>query len=227
MSLNQTSIIPEAMYLLSVEGLAAQTVLKSFTKLPSQWMTVYRWGMFWGYWNPSSSQWTAERHQYSTHHRDEFGNTFLLEAIEPSSIAAPPYDIDDVWKEEIKQDGVCTYGNLLTIRGSKSTIEDILAKLSISFSLPSSTEDREQTNSLLPASEIPRLPSPPLSEHPARKERRHQHSGGVRPGPPAGRRDKLGNVKPPQLPSSSPDPKSYRSGRRPQSGGQDLGGKHL
>jgi len=210
------------MYLLSIEGISAQKLVKSI-KLPSRWQTVYRWGMHWGY--LTEGTWVAERHQYVTHSRDELGNTFLLERIEPSSLAAPPFTIDDVWKEEIKQDGVCTYGNLLTIRGNKSSIEDILAKLSITFSLPDSTEDREQTNSLLPASEIPRLPSPPLSEHPARKERRHQHSGGVRPGPPAGRRDKLGNVKPPQLPSSSPGPKSYRNGRRPQSGEQDLGGK--
>ena len=210
------------MYLLSIEGIAAQTLLKS-VKLPSRWQTVYRWGMHWGY--LTEGAWVAERHQYVTHSRDELGNTFLLERIEPSSHAAPPFTIDDVWKEEIKQDGVCTYGNLLTIRGNKSSIEDILVKLSIAFSLPSSIEDREQTNSVLSPLEKPRLPLLPPAEHPALKERMHQHSGGARPG--RARRDKLGNVKPPQLPSSSPAPKSYTNGGRPQNGEQDLRGKRL
>ena len=210
------------MYLLSIEGISAQKLLKSI-KLPSRWQMVYRWGMHWGY--LTDGTWVAERHQYITHSRDELGNTFLLERIEPSSIAAPPFTIDDVWKEEIKQDGVCTYGNLLTIRGNKSSIEEILAKLSIVFSLPSNIEDREQTNSVSPLSEKPRLPLQPQTEHPAPRERTNQHSGGDRPG--RVRRDKLGNVKPPQLPSSSPVPKSYRNGVRPQSGEQDLRGRRL
>ena len=199
------------MYLLSVEGIAAQTLLKS-VKLPSRWQTVYRWGTHWGY--LTDGEWMAEKHQYVTHSRDDLGNTFLLERIEPSSLAAPPFTIDDVWKEEIKQDGECTYGNLLTIRGNKSTMEDILAKLSISYSLPDSIE--ETSSSLL--QETQHLPSLHPTPHLSQKEQRNPRIGGEHryQNPKGGLTN---GQRPRQLPSSRPE--SFQTnGGRPQNGGR-------
>ena len=207
------------MYLLSIEGVAAQTILRT-KQTPSCWQTVYRWGMYWGYWIPSEGKWSAERHQYVTHSRDTLGNTFLLERIEPSTQSAPPMIIDDVWKEEIKHDGVCTYGNVLTIRGNTSTIQDMLKELSISYSLPpeSSTEETKHSSS----SETPHRPLPRPEPHPQRTERRHRSAGGEHPDPEHTGRPAHGRQ--PGRQTSSPLASSQRNRPPPRNGERGVRG---
>ena len=203
------------MYLLSVEGDVVKTVLKAVAKLPSRWQVVYRWGMYWGYLVLDSSDpvWTSERHQYVSHGRDELGNTFLLESIEPSPHGAPPFMIEDVWKEEVKLDGVCTYGNLLTIRGNKSTIEDILKKFSISYTLPEHTSGTVETSS---SSEPHRRPSQHQISHPLPQEQSHPHTRGTNSGSLRGHTARPVYVRPPGSPSSYHPGKPSTNVRRPQ-----------
>jgi len=213
------------MYLLSIEGDAVKTVLKGVTKLPSRWQVVYRWGMFWGYLVLESGepQWMSERHQYVSHGRDELGNTFLLESIESSSHGAPPYMIDDIWKEEVKLDGVCTYGNLLTIRGNKSTIEDILKKFSISYTIPESTSDTVETSS---SSETQHRPSQHRVSHPLPREQPHPHTRGTNAGSLRAHTNRPAYVRPPGLPPSYPPGKPSANVRRPQNAEQGARGRY-
>ena len=168
------------MYLLSIDGMVAKRILESVRTLPSRWQTVYRWGMNWGYLIPDVGEpsWKAERHEYVTHIRDTDDTTYLIERIEPSTIGSPPFIIDDVWKEEIKMDGICSYGNLLTIRGTKATLESILKKLSISFALPESMHTETTTCSEIEPSSVPRLEQRqllPEQRHQATREHHSEH----------------------------------------------------
>jgi len=209
------------MYLLSIEGKAAQRVLQSVSKLPSKWQTVYRWGVYWGYLIPDEQSWRAERHEYITHSRDEDDTMYLLEKIESSHHGVPPYIIDDMWKEEIKQNGLCTYGNLLTIRGNKSAIEDVLKTLSISHKLPESIADSSETTTASPPlQETPRL----HSQHPLpHRPRQEQLRPPVRGQPHAALRGHIGRPvygRPQELPSSSLPAAPRTHGVPPRGGGR-------
>ena len=120
------------MFRLSISGPVAENCMKrNGAPVRSEWVRIYRWGDMWGM---MGAEWVVEsRHQLA--HTIDAANMVLLEEIrEENAIQSPPYDIDDVWDQEIIKDGSIEYGNMVCIQGNLSELQTQCVFLKIPFS---------------------------------------------------------------------------------------------
>ena len=111
-------------YLLTYNGHAVQRFQDEHKHTSPIKRQVWRWGKHWGYVYPGVSwdnAWVAET-------RNEVASLWtekeqaLLETVEESVIQAPPFEVDDLWIEEILNDQQIQCGSALYIRGTLSEI---------------------------------------------------------------------------------------------------------
>ena len=113
------------------------------------WLRMYRWGSTWGVFNKEHDNWTCERRAFLSSLEDN-GNTCIVERVTALDCSAPPYDIDDMWEEEVVEKDNVTCGNLYTITGSGKEIH-AAAHPSIAKWLQEHVEQTNVVRSVQPA----------------------------------------------------------------------------
>ena len=104
------------MYRLTVSGPVVQTVQNKWKQTLPQWIRIYRWANVWGEYCKNTDEWLCEiRKSVGTY--DDNVTIAILETIEPQMALAPPYDIDDMWEEEVVRNDNHSCGNLLVLTG--------------------------------------------------------------------------------------------------------------
>lgn len=105
------------MYRLTISGPFVDKLRDEMKTKQTTWLRMYRWGSTWGVFTKEHDDWVCERRTFLSSMEDN-GNTYIVESVHNVDCSAPPYDIDDMWEEEvIKKDNVAC-GNLYTITGS-------------------------------------------------------------------------------------------------------------
>lgn len=158
---------------------------------PSTRVRIYRWGNTWGMLQPGSDwerTWKAE-----TRKTIGYGSTdtlqYLIESVTNGKEEAPPCEVDDMWEEEIIQDGVISYGNTVVLTGNGEDIRNAWKRLSLPMDLFSTFQSSVSPSSGQPsppkASPQPPLPSSPLPPSGREPERpRKGHPVRYSKGPP-------------------------------------------
>ncbi len=80
---------------------------------------VYRWGATWAYANP----WKVEKRTVLQEH-----NGILLELCTPTSDHQPPYEVEDMWDEEVVLLPHIEYTGLLSLVGTPQDLQVVIAR---------------------------------------------------------------------------------------------------
>ena len=120
-------------YLLTYNGQAVQLFQDEHKHTSPIKRQVWRWKNHWGYVYPGVTwdhAWVAEtRNEVASLWNEK--EKALLETVEDSAIQAPPFEVDDLWMEEILSDQQIQCGSSLYIRGTLSEIIDTAKCLGI------------------------------------------------------------------------------------------------
>lgn len=85
----------------------------------TQQRRVYRWGATWAYANP----WKVEK-------RTTFQETegILIEICTPTSDHQPPYEVEDMWDEEVFLMPHIEYNGLLSLMGTAQEVQMVMVR---------------------------------------------------------------------------------------------------
>ena len=117
------------MYRLTISGPITEEFLKTKT-VNTCWIRMYRWGNKCGEYVIENNEWNSEIRRFVAYSKDS-ENQAVLEKVEPIDAYSPPYDVDDIWEEEVVKQGNITCGNLLVITGD---IQNTCAAICPAFS---------------------------------------------------------------------------------------------
>ena len=120
------------MYRLTVSGPITTQVLKQIRTGKPIWIRMYRWANKWGEYTKETDEWTCEiRRDLAYVKTDE--DQAVLEKVEQIDITTPPFQLDDMWEEEVFQQGNVRCGNLFVITGTNEEIQTLCEKYSPSL----------------------------------------------------------------------------------------------
>ena len=89
---------------------------------------VYRWENKWGFLMLGTDDWLAES-RLPVAHAIDGENRYLLEAVECSPDEAPPFEIDDVWEEDVVvMGGGSMATKCMSCVGNKETLNAFVKK---------------------------------------------------------------------------------------------------
>lgn len=118
------------MYRLTMSGPVTEQFLTKHSN--PIWIRMYRWANKWGEYNPANDEWTCEKRRELAYKKEQ-ENQAVLESVENIDSFGPPFDIDDMWEEEVVKHNNITCGNLLVITGTNAEIQESCKNISPIF----------------------------------------------------------------------------------------------
>jgi hypothetical protein len=118
------------MYRLTISGTLAEKAKSTFNDTQTIWIRMYRWENKWGEYVIATNQWSCEKRTHMAYFLEsESDNQAVLEKVEAIDLYSPPYEVDDMWEEEVLTNGNMTCGNIFVVKGTSAEIHAVCAEL--------------------------------------------------------------------------------------------------